>query len=342
MNVSALRTIAAMAMLTGAIVPPGAYAEPLMHEVAQTATAARIKHVDSGRLAALVPVANGRRMYLECIGKGSPTVILISGFRGAYDDWTHVLDPANPAGAPVSSKSAVFSRVGRFTRVCAYDRPGTTDFGGRLTDSTPVLQPTTACEGAVDLHDLLAAADVPGPFVVVAHSWGGLIARLFASSYPDAAAGLVLLDPGSEFLQTHLTPSQWTKFVMAAKALGASPALEAADYQPSVAALRANPPVRAIPAVVLSSDRPFDFGAGGADTWPAWGAAQRDVASLLDARHITRTDSGHFIQGTRPELVVKEIRKVVATACRREQCKPERGSDRLDKAMASLRCGPPR
>ena len=74
-------------------------------------------------------------------------------------------------------------------------------------------QPTTAQDGAADLHALLRAAKQKGPYVLVAHSWGGLNVRLFASTYPDKVSGLVLLDPGSEFLQDTLTPAQWAFFV---------------------------------------------------------------------------------------------------------------------------------
>ena len=101
-----------------------------------------------------------------------------------------------------------------------------------------------------------------GPYVLVAHSWGGLTAKLFASRYPNAVAGLVLVDPGSEFLKTSLTPAQWAKLAGAAKKLGEPRALEAVDYEPSVAALRAAPPARAIPMVVLTADKQFDFRRG--------------------------------------------------------------------------------
>src|SRR3954447_16010864 len=94
--------------------------------------------------AGLVDVGGGRQMYMECRGKGSPTVVLVSGFRGSYDDWTTVIDPG---GEPKPSGSAVFPEVGKFTRVCAYDRPGTTCFDGTLSPSTPVPQPSTAQDG---------------------------------------------------------------------------------------------------------------------------------------------------------------------------------------------------
>ena len=63
---------------------------------------------------------------------------------------------------------------------------------------------------AADLHALFSAANLPGPYILVAHSWGGLNARFYASTYPDEVSGLVLLDAGSEFLQDTLTPpEQW-------------------------------------------------------------------------------------------------------------------------------------
>jgi pimeloyl-ACP methyl ester carboxylesterase len=83
--------------------------------------------------AGLVDIGGGRKMYMECHGKGSPTVVLVSGFRGAHDDWTHVIDSG---GGPKPSGSAVFPKVGKFARVCAYDRPGTTRLDGTLSPST--------------------------------------------------------------------------------------------------------------------------------------------------------------------------------------------------------------
>jgi pimeloyl-ACP methyl ester carboxylesterase len=74
--------------------------------------------------------------------------------------------------------------------------------------------------------------------------------------------------------------------------------------------------VRSIPAVVLTSDKCFEFvpGAGGAKaTCQAWRAAQDQLAELLNAKHITDTNSGHFIQGEQPQLVIDAIRQVVDT-----------------------------
>jgi pimeloyl-ACP methyl ester carboxylesterase len=261
--------------------------------------------------AGLVDIGGGRKMYMECQGKGSPTVVLVSGFRGAHDDWTSVVDSK---GEPKPSGSAVFTEVGKFTRVCTYDRPGTTRMNGTLSPSTPVRQPTTAQEGAADLHALLRAAKQKGPYVLVAHSWGGLIGRLYASKYPKDVAGLVvLLDAGSEFLQDTLTPAQWAMFVGEAKKLGEPKTLEAVDYPPSVRALRAAPPLGEIPAVVISSGKCWlTFpGSDPKETCSAWNAAQDLLAAHLDAKHIIAKKSGHFIQGEQPKLVTAQIRQVV-------------------------------
>ena len=259
----------------------------------------------------LIDIGGGRKIYLECRGTGSPTVVLISGTRGAHDDWTDLIDRKNPNGAPKPGESAVFPQVSKFTRVCAYDRPGTTLNDGTQTRSTPVQQPTTAQQGVADLHAMLIASREPGPYVLVGHSWGGLIARLFASTYPDEVAGLVLVDSASEFLKSSLMPAQWATYIEATKKLIESNGLEAPDHARTLGLLHSSPRVRPIPVVLLTSDKRFDFGAGGAETWPAWRTAQDRLAKLLNAKHISDTNSGHAVQMEQPQLVIDAIRQVV-------------------------------
>src|SRR4051812_28540707 len=110
----------------------------------------------------------GRSLYLECRGSGTPTVILEAGFRSRADYWTDdLLQPDSP-------RTMVFSGVAAFTRVCAYDRPGTTTVpNGTLlpSRSDPVSMPRTVLDSVHDLHALLQAAAVPGPYVLVGHSY---------------------------------------------------------------------------------------------------------------------------------------------------------------------------
>ena len=129
-------------------------------------------------------------MYVECRGDGAPAVVIVAGAKASAADWTE----AAP-GAP-----NVFDAVGEFTEVCAYDRPGT-PVGEAPSRSDPVPQPTTAADAVADLHALIGAADVATPVVLVAHSYGGVIARLYARTYPDDVAGMVLVDALSEGLR---------------------------------------------------------------------------------------------------------------------------------------------
>lgn len=123
-------------------------------------------------LNALVDIGGGRKVYMECIGSDSPTVILIAGYRERGDSaWnTH---PPDQAGPPV------YSEVGKFTRVCTYDRPGV--FFKEKSRSDPISQPMTVKSAAIDLHTLLKASNVKGPYVIVGHSLGGVDRKVLRS-----------------------------------------------------------------------------------------------------------------------------------------------------------------
>src|SRR6266536_3793900 len=206
---------------------------------------------ERGNFGGLVDLGDGRKMYLKCSGRGSPTVVLVGGLRASADDWS----------ISNKSKPTVFSEVGKFTRVCACDRPGT-PVGEKPSRSDPVPQPSTAKDAVADLHALLSASGKAGPYVLVGHSYGGLIVRLYASTYPKEVAGLVLIDTLSEGLQDAETPEQWAiqrKLIEGdvRESVARYPALERIDVDRSFDQLRAAPPLRPLPLVVLSADRPW-------------------------------------------------------------------------------------
>lgn len=122
----------------------------------------------------LVEIPDGRKLNLRCAGRGSPTVILESGFGATSAAWSRV----QPA-------------LARTTRTCSYDRAG---YGF----SDPAPTPRDGAAVARDLDQLLQAAEVEGPYVVVGHSAGALYGRLFAARRPGEVTGLVLLDPTVE------------------------------------------------------------------------------------------------------------------------------------------------
>jgi pimeloyl-ACP methyl ester carboxylesterase len=112
----------------------------------------------------------GHRLHLSCTGSGGPTVVLEPGAGGRSSDFG-LITPA----------------VARDTRVCVYDRAG-------RGWSEPADTPQDATQIATDLHTLLHRGQVPGPYVLAGHSFGGLYTLTFAAQYPDEVAGMVLVD----------------------------------------------------------------------------------------------------------------------------------------------------
>src|SRR5262245_10897674 len=108
----------------------------------------------------------GRGLYLECQGRGSHNVILQSGYGNAGDIWN--LAEAYPP--------AVMQGVCTFTRVCAYDRPGSLRLAADSplpSRSDPVAMPRSGADVVDELHTLLIKAGEPGPHIMVGHSLGG-------------------------------------------------------------------------------------------------------------------------------------------------------------------------
>jgi pimeloyl-ACP methyl ester carboxylesterase len=122
----------------------------------------------------LVPVDGGRRLHLVRRGDGTPTVIFESGAGVIASSWRHVQDG-----------------VATFTGTCAWDRPG---YGW----SDPPGAPLSLASVQTDLLELLQAAGVAPPYVIVAHSLGAHYARHLAGECPDLVAGMVLVDPTHE------------------------------------------------------------------------------------------------------------------------------------------------
>ena len=121
----------------------------------------------------------GYLLAYECAGTGSPTVILEAGYTASgISTYGPVILPA----------------LARRTRVCTYDRAG-----DGLSDARPAsVRPLTGATQARELHTLLQVIHAGPPYVLVGHSYGGMITREFAALYPHQVAGMVLLDASSE------------------------------------------------------------------------------------------------------------------------------------------------
>lgn len=128
----------------------------------------------------------GYPMHLYCTGAGSPTIILSSGLGDDFTSWGKV--------QPVLSQQ---------TRVCSYDRSG---FG--WSETRPGVQDANAISS--QLHQLVAAASIEKPFILVGHSISGIYLRSYAAHYPSDLSGIVFVD-GATPLQDDRIPKELVK-----------------------------------------------------------------------------------------------------------------------------------
>ena len=232
-----------------------------------------------------------RSLYLDCRGSGSPTVVLEAGSGSDSGTWT-----------------AVHDELATTTRTCAYDRTGR----GR-SDSRPRH---TLADAAADLRALLAAAGERGPFVVVGHSLGGAFGRVFAATYRDEVAGLVLVDafnPDLESAWIHpLLGSLRGEYRTRLDGLREHVSqVDSLDWAASEAQLRAAS-LAGLPIEVLVAPRyePRLDETTNTAVADAWRAA---FESLSPGRvvHAVAWGAGHNVHIDRPDLVIAAVRRIV-------------------------------
>jgi pimeloyl-ACP methyl ester carboxylesterase len=239
---------------------------------------------------------SGRGVYLDCRGIGSPTVILESGFAGSSGGWGEVLDG-----------------IAGFTRVCAWDRPGLGRSDARGLHS--------GGDVADDLRAALRGAAERGPFVVVAHSLGGVYARLLAATQPAADAdrvmAFVMLDTYEPDLGLADDPALDAKVRAAARqSIDETGAMiqggedldwtttldelaQVGQVQPPAILLVVDPKLRYVnpdPAVTAALIAAFHSGM---------------AARYPNGRLEIVPGSGHLIQFDRPSLVIERTRELV-------------------------------
>ena len=215
----------------------------------------------------------GRQLYIECRGTGSPAVILQAGMNGSAADWSRIV--------PTAAAS---------TTVCSYDRAGHgwSDPAANAQDGTAI---------AADLHTLLERAGIAGPYVLVGHSSGGPYMRVFAASYPDEVAGMVLLDaqPADAFTALPEYPAFYGPYravltlapSLARVGLGIPLLGSPADPSGVRTANSMRDEVIALPAALEQAqrlttigDRPLVVVSAGSDLQAGWPAAQARLADL--------------------------------------------------------------
>ena len=268
----------------------------------------------------LYDVGGGRKLFLDCQGQGSPTVFIIPG-KGSYAEaWNFVVPPDDPIRSSpydiiaqakfVPSPDAVQPTVAKTTQVCAYDRPNTRPDGADR--STDVPQPHSVQQDVDDVVALINASQLPTPMVFVAHSYGGLVLDLLARTHPELVAGLVMVDPTSEFLPVLGTPAQNAAFerdVMTPP----EPGGEGILVDDAFARIKVAPPLPRVPAIVLSADKypPPEAVTSDNYTLAQIHEANNMLAAALGTTNIFSTGSGHNMMLYQPTFVADNIIDIV-------------------------------
>jgi pimeloyl-ACP methyl ester carboxylesterase len=270
----------------------------------------------------------GYKMHIYCTGPGGPAVILDSGLGDSYMSWRNVQP-----------------EIAKFVSVCSYDRAG-------MGYSEPSPRPRTSRVFAEELHELLHAARVAPPYILVGHSFGGFNARLFASRYRFETAGMVLVD-SSHPDQPERMPAndllgaiREAKFLQYGEPIGISRFLGYCDADAAVRAAEctfnnarensaelenvltsgretaAAGNLGDLPLVVISRDtdkRNLDFPADLDNARnKVWAEMQEELSHLsTQGALVIAKGSGHAIQNDRPDIVIQAVHNVVDQARRK-------------------------
>lgn len=250
---------------------------------------------DPGQWAYTNVDAGGHQLRMLLSGQGIPTVVFETGGSGA-------------AGGPLEGWEKVQPEVSKFTSTVAYDRAG-------IGWSKPGPAPRDARQIARELHTALRNAHTMPPYVLVGHSFGGPLNRVFAGMYPDEIVGLVLVDPTQEeFIDWNQAqnPTQNTRHDK-----------EWVEIQASLTQAHESRVPPGIPVVLITAIGPRVLPSFVTEQQkeemkalrPMWlKFHQAWLDKLPNARHIITENSGHFVPFEEPDLVIKAIHDVVNRA----------------------------
>lgn len=118
-----------------------------------------------------VDIEQGQKLYVVEKGAGGPAVLFEAGIAATNLNWHHIQE-----------------NVARFTFTASYDRSG-------LGWSSPCRTVRTPSNITAELHAMLQSAGIKPPYILVGHSFGGLVLRRYAVNHPENVAGVVLIDP---------------------------------------------------------------------------------------------------------------------------------------------------
>ncbi len=263
------------------------------------------------------------RLHINCTGSGTPTVVIDSGLGGFSLEWDNV------------QKS-----LSESMQICTYDRAG---YGW----SDPGPEPRNTQTIATELHTLLVNAEIPGPYILVGHSFGGYNIRYYASLYPQTVLGMVLIDAShpeqfERLPQVEVKPSEvkrknsWTVALARPVLPDNYPAqarqlafLLMSSYKAAQTQAEEWEQFRASAQQVIHEDHLPDVAltvvTRGKRVWPqndfgnrseqVWAELQGELSHLTShADQIIASKSGHLVHLDEPQLVISAIMKTAQSA----------------------------
>jgi pimeloyl-ACP methyl ester carboxylesterase len=238
---------------------------------------------------------DGRAVEMLLGGEGHPVVVLING-----------------SGGPLAGWQPVFAGIAAQATTLAYNRPG-------IGRSAPPAEPQTAATMVATLQRLLAALALAPPYVFVGHSFGGLVANLFARLHPQQVAGVVLLEATAPedltALKAHENALQKSLAWLMNRVAPLPPHHETRHTGRTAAELAAAPPFPPVPLRVITGARPAMAWATRPELLQARAAHQRALAGLSPhGRQVPAGKSGHFPQFSEPDLVVATVLELLVHA----------------------------
>jgi pimeloyl-ACP methyl ester carboxylesterase len=266
-------------------------------------TAEKHDHAAAPDAVSLIDIG-GRRLAFGAMGAGTPTVVLETGLGAESAEW-----------------AAIQQRLAPVVRVCRYDR-------ANRGASDPALRPRTARDMVADLHTALEASGEAGPYVLVGHSFGGLLVRLYAHLHRDRIAGLVLADAmheeqfdvfGSMFppqKPDDPQPLRETRDFWTGGWRDPASTREGIDFPASIAQARAITGFGDLPVHVLTAgtflNQPMVPAPLRPELQSRWEGLQQQFLGLSSrATQSFVRDSGHFVQRDAPDQVVAVIKATI-------------------------------
>jgi pimeloyl-ACP methyl ester carboxylesterase len=238
-------------------------------------------------------------------GSSVPAIVLVNGAGGPIEGWYKVFEPLAALGT-----------------VLAYNRPGV---GG----SSKPVRPLTGSAMVSSLRGLLRQASPPPPYLMVGHSFGGLLVNLFARSFPTEVLGVVLLEATApedvSVMATHQTALQ--RFAQRAldTIFGKQPFAETEHASHTVGLIDRAGAFPPVPLVVVTGCRPAMAWATPGPALAARAEHQRRLAALSPrGKQLLAERSGHFPQITEPSVVIQAVREALSEAADPGARRPER------------------